>query len=555
MPINLTPVQTLALAGLLKNNNDTALNQQQGFSVSESLITAVGQFGTAEISGISQSCLNNNGPAVIAAIKQLPGCLTGYADAALRSQFVADIDYNNIVNAVLYQAQSLDQFGMMGLIKNFQSAYVFCSSSYNTLSMINTAGRLNLAAGDLGFLFNNFDDLVTMGISNQFGSLSSAGFQQLVTNIEDFGTMFSTSDLASCFSIPSLIRNLFNHGFVDDIVRVLNQDNISVDRIDVISNYLLTAALNKLQPVTVKRMIAATNYRAGSGKVPVRITDVLDPEQAFGGAALGLVPTFDALSTKLVAVFGQRPAVKTMSELGKTLKSFQQPNLKNLTRLNSDRVGYTNAFNSASLSALGTGTGPYKNPTMRDVIGSYIGDPYTALIQNLLDIQSAVITTNEGQAVIKALAQASVNRADTAKDAELGLALSKAVDQLITSTNVTIRRSLNVGIADFKHLLSALAQERQNQQLAGITASTSNGSISECFGFVVTLATLYQDPEQIGYGDLVRKACADNIYGDAIKNAIIEGYNQSIMDNLGVEVSNVVDPSQFSGPDQDSCCP
>ena len=80
--------------------------------------------------------------------------------------------------------------------------------------------------------------------------------------------------------------------------------------------------------------------------------------------------------------------------------------------------------------------------------------------------------------------------------------------------------------------------------------------------FVVELAGLYNDTNGLGYGDFVKAAAADNIYGEAIRSVIDEGYNQSIMNDLAVEVANVIDPSSSVQQLQNNqsiytaqCCP
>lgn len=552
---NFTPLQTLALAGLLQTSDKT-----QSFSSSQDLLRAISQFGFSPFTQSSQRCFNTNGSLVISAVKNLPGCLTGYVAVNYRTNIPHsyEIDYNNLITSVLQQSLDIGQNGAVTLTKIMRNCYDFCLNSYQTYSIIAKTQQAALPRNTSGFLYSNLTDFATVGVSNQFGDLTSPEYKELCTNLINFGTMFNVSDLNSAFTVQSMILNLLSQGFVDDLANVLNQDGISVADVSATQATLLIAALKKLPKISVKNIIEKTGYRSGSGNAITTITEVLDPNIAFGIQARNLIGNFDNLGKKASAVFGQSTSMTWAYELGNVLQSIRPVGTNYLTVLDSSLDNFKQAYSITNLAGLGQGSGIYHNPTMNDMLSSYSGGRYVDLINQLVAAQTQVAETAQGRALLSALDQAYQNRNDITLDSDLAAGIDSATQSLLSSKETPVVNGLNIGQDQFTRILDMLVKEKKNLNDAGIDLKAIKGTVNDAMAFVQNLPGLNTDEEQIGYGEFVRAVCANNIYGEAIKTAIDEGYNQILLNSLGVEVKNTLINTQLTGPqslDSAQCCP
>lgn len=542
MATPLTLTQTVALSGLIRTS---ATSIEEGMAISQLLINQVDQFGSSGLSAASQSCINNNGPEVVDAVKELPSCITGYLDLAQRSRVPASISLvgDNLLRDLIEQAQSLTRNGVIGLVDHIQGAYVFCLSSYDALGALYAAQQIDIGSQGLGFLFETIDDVLTMGMTNQFGNIDTDAYRELCTNLVGFGSMFPGNDLSRCFRPASVITQLFRLGFNNIIADALNSENISVDNYSSVADSVLIAVLNKLSESQVKQIVTASNFTAGSKQTIKRLGDIFNDTVLLGPAAKTIVSSLSSLQDKLVAVFGLSPNIDNISALGSQMARFRQPSLSHMPVLASDRSNYKQTLTLEGLSqTMGQGSGVFGNPTMFDVLGSFVGAGYTDLIGNILKVHASLSALPEGQSLLAALNAAFQQRLNTAADTTNAAAIRSAAAGLLNSTNPKIREGLNTATADFNRVLDKLINEKTNQSLAKIDTANTLGSVAQSMSFVVELAGLYNDTNGLGYGDFVKAAAADNIYGEAIRSVIDEGYNQSIMNDLAVEVANVIDP-------------
>jgi hypothetical protein len=370
--------------------------------------------------------------------------------------------------------------------------------------------------------------------------------------------MINVSDLNSAFTVQSMILNLLSQGFVDDLANVLNQDGISVADVSTTQATLLIAALKKLSKISVKNIIEKTGYRSGSGNAITTITEVLDPNIAFGIQARNLIGNFDNLGKKASAVFGQSTSMTWVYELGTVLQAVRPVETNYLTVLDSSLDNFKQAYSITNLAGLGQGSGIYHNPTMIDMLSSYSGGRYVDLINQLVNAQTQVAETAPGRALLSALDQAYQNRNDITLDSQLAAGIDSAIQSLLSSKETPVVNGLNIGQDQFTRILDILVKEKKNLNDAGIDLKSIKGTVNDAMAFVQNLPGLNTDEEQIGYGEFVRAVCANNIYGEAIKTAIDEGYNQILLNSLGVEVKNTLINTQLTGPqslDSAQCCP
>jgi len=557
MQEKMTPLQTLALAGILQNSLE---NTKQCFSLSSDLLTAISNFGQSPFASLSQNCLNSNGPKVIAAIKNMPGFLTGYVQEQYKSQVPGniDIDYNNLINGLLTQSTNLTKIGNIGIISLLQKSNDFCSANYQIYKMISQMATKNSLSNTAGYKYLTPGDMVTIGFSNQFGDLSSQAFRQFCTNLIDFGTMFSASDVSLMFRASSLIRNLFRKGFTEVLATALNNEGVSVSAIENTQESILIRALNNVPIGYVRTIIEVTGYRSGSGQTITMLGQVLDYKIAFGPLAKTLFADFDDLTKKMIAVLGLSTNLSFVNDLGLTMQNIRTPKLSSLEVLSSDTVTYADTLKTASLSSLGTGSGIYGNPTIKDLLGSFAGVEYVKYLKIIIQAHTELIQTVRGKALVDSLTQAFTNRASFELDDELAATVNLAYTAMVSETQTSVVRILNSGQDSFNRIFEMLVKEKRNLALAGIDYNNSNFSISDVMTFVLNLPNLHLDTESLGYGNFIQSICSNNIYGEAVRAAIDEGFNQTLLNNVGIEVVNTLITDQPIGDqanDSTQCCP
>jgi hypothetical protein len=411
------------------------------------------------------------------------------------------------------------------------------------MSLLYAAQQKKLQNKDIGFLFETMDDLITMGITNQFDDIKSQAYQELCKNITQFGNMFNARDLSKCFTPSSLIDHLLTLGYTQIIANALNSENISITEYSSIFDKTLIHILNKISANNVADIAKSVLFRSGSGLPLTQLGDLFNINFLFGSNARTLVPNLNTLQDKLVAVFGVNPRINNLGELGQAMSKFRQPKLNHLSVLATDSQLYSESFSLEGLEqTLGRGSGVFNNPTMSDVLGSFVGFNYNQNLTTLLEVHEKLLASSEGKNLLTALNTAYQQRSSADTDSTSAQLIINSAKSLISSNNANIIEGLNIASAAFNRILNLLINEKVNQRLANIDSASTLGSVAQSIAFVVELVDLHDNSNGLNYGDFVRAACANNIYGEAIQSVIDEGYNQSIMNDLAVKVANFIEP-------------
>jgi hypothetical protein len=273
-------------------------------------------------------------------------------------------------------------------------------------------------------------------------------------------------------------------------------------------------------------------------QTPRSLNDLLDPTYMLSpGAmnAMGLKPGsgvtgLKSLGNTLTNIGAPMSGTSASALLG-GMQTKVGPYLSSLTSLVPASV-------SASLSPmLGAGSSPFGTPTMTDMMGSLSG-VHTPSFQNINTQFNSISGSPTGQALTTAL-----TTMNTALTANVGTAsayssLQTAVTNFNTQANANsgLSGALNSAMASVGTITAQLSKELSNFSLAGINLSSPPsvpGGSGPTLSFASKLHSLGVDKLQLGHNDVLNGAATNDLTGDAIKGALLEGKNVAAMAGAG----------------------
>lgn len=521
-----------------------------GLSIPGELSSACGSFCNGGISGIAQQCMGACGPAVQGALSKLPGPLTGLCNGGFQSLIPSGMNFptSNLIDGVLGQAQSYLKNGVPGLTECITSAKAFCENSFNLSGSLMQAASFNIAGGDLGHKFTSIQDLCTGGLSNAFGDIAGAPFKELTSGLEKLGSMCNPSELVKSFTPAGLVENLSAQGFGDKFLGALENHGVALESLSSANPKDILAAISEVPKGVVEKIVDATGFSTASGGVLENLKDVLNPLTTIGQQGSSLINnSFSTLTEKLTDVVGERFDADNWQHIGGFLAEVEPPKLDFLKDIAGDQVRYQSVFSPNGLvNLVGSGTGIFGNPTMTDVMGSVIGAGFISQIATMTSVQDQILQTPAGQNLKTALETAYNNSSNEFYDQEYANDILAAAEPFINPSTEELREQMNSANRAFEEVFHRLLLEKKNLATAQIVPEEITGSTAGVMGFVGDLHSVHNDEAQIGIREFIEQAAAPNIYGEAIKAAIVEGKNIAVMRQQGIEFVQRTDPVAYA---------
>jgi hypothetical protein len=520
-----TPVQAVACAGLLQNT---------GFEIPNSFKSTVTTFNNCELTQACQTALSASpSDAVRTALLAVPGYLTGMVSTSLQSSVPSNIlssfNFNNLVADVRTQADRVMTNGAIGLTDIMTQVNAFCTNSFDTMGSFDS--YKNLTFSDFGHTINSYKDFITGGLNSQFSDVVGgtnkqigtvpSGFSVLVNELDNFGSMYDITQLSKLADPRSLCSNLINQGFYF-ISQSLVDAGVDVSNLDTADIRQVNQVLASTTGVELTRVINVTKFV--SYKPLTSLLDVMDINKILSPKASGAAgSSLTALSNKLVNMGGE---FKSFADLKSTYQSISSIDLPHLDGMSD--MAPVDLF-SNSYARLGTGVGPFNNPTISDIIGSVGGVGYTENIAAMTAAQTGLLNTTLGQALKTAI----TNR--------VAVNITNASAAIVNSTDPAIVAIKTAGQNAYINTFNKLLVERKNLALSGINLAESVGSNSGITAFVLDLHNIKQDPMMLQYADMIDILASDSVYGEAITASMIEGSNLRLLNSRGIQSYTKVD--------------
>lgn len=509
-----------------------------GLAIPAPFAAACQGFITGGVSGLAQTALGACGPLVQSALGSLPGGLTGILTGPTAASLgELGINTDNMVGSCFGQAQQLFSNEVTGIMETAAAANSFCEGSFDIRSALDQAQSLNLPGGSLGFNIKSIGDAITGGI----GQITNDA-KTFFSNFEKIGTMLDPTDLAKSCTPAGFAENLCNQGFGEPVLSALNEVGIAnVGELVTANDALITQALDSIPKEQIAAIVEKTGYQGTVNK----LTDVLKE--------------FGAEVQKAAVAIGTNPLVNTFPELGQTLSQITQPVIPILDAANTDRNAWNDYFIDPDTvkSKVGSGTGIFGNPTLADVIGVAAGLGFTDRILSMTASQQRVLATPEGQALQTALNNAI---ADPGNDASNAAAITAAAAAFNNPASETLAKEVFILNENFNGVANKLLTEKQNLAAARIEIADNTGSVDSLLSFVQSLHTMHEDPKGLGYAEFIIALTTNDVYGEAIRAAILEGKNLKLLELIGVVPNTRLDTEAYAQQvlaqrSIDTCCP
>ena len=555
-----TPIQSIAACGILGNRDSLP-----ALGVSDRLISLAASFSGQGISGLSQSCVNQCGPNVQAAIREMPAFLTGIAAPGQRNRIPVgiEIDSNNIVGAVLTQAQGYLQHGQLGLLETIQTVQGFVQSSFTALASVKKSASVNLVNKELGHIFKSVEDLATGGISNQFGDVGALAYRELCANIRSFGDLFASTNLTQAFTPVSLVRNLIKNGFYEIISAPLVRQGISIDKIDSADPAAIMTALDMVGRTQLQNIFSQTDFTPPGLDKITKMSDVFVPNIILGTNAQTIAANLEVLGDKISTVLGNSPIASSWIDIADVMLSIAPTNSGQLAGLAGDINTWQRTLSTDAMQdVVGRGNGIFGNPTFGDVLGTLVGDGYTDQIQAIQDAHSDLLKTNAGIGLRQALQSALAQAGTEAADVSTAEAIRTAYRAVMAVNDPALISRFNIANQYIEDIFDRLIKEKLNLRSARVDLTETRADVSNVVAFVQDLHFAHDDANELGYARFINMDSTTNIYGEAVRAAIVEGANLNKLQSIGVQPRTSANIEEFTAQQQlqrqsslQGCCP
>ena len=513
-----TGTSIIANLGILKNT---------GLGVNTALINAVTTFNTTNISGSVQRILPNASSELKDILELAPVSFTGFLPTGIT--VLPGIIETNIPQSVLNQANLLfadssSNFSVSGFIYIYGAASAYCSQSASMQNTISAARAKSFS--DLGVQFNNYTDVITGGISNQF-KLSAV--PALAAELPNLGTMFDTTILSRISDLGTFVTNLYNLGLGDvgNLQKMVEENEITLDFIDEAEKNLLLKIFEKITGNDLHFIIKSTSFKPFNLGDIRTLADVLNINKLFSSAALdalGPNPSLDSLANKLSNIGGK---FVSMAEIGKFLSGL---NLTTFSEMQSLRSFLPDNLAEDLNSIISKGSGTGGSIIINDLIGSASGINYANRISNVVDIQRKLLETDADIASFKDYLDQIANGTTVN---------NKVISDLIAkiSSKSTLINILEKANQEIILCAESLVREKQNLQKANIVPGSGKASITDVQNFVSNLNKLSPNNDTLNLGNFLSNLATNDVYGEAIKASIVEGQNLTRMAAFGINVN------------------
>jgi hypothetical protein len=512
---------------------------------------------------------------------------------------------NTTAGGILTQAQAILPAGGAGGdpssgIKSFMSVFngstAFGSASAEYSAALAQFGNKSFA--DLGINMSNFQDVITNGTSSitrgfqavankaatdAFGSVASVldpnllakgkaafasnalseGLQTVGGGLKNFGTLFDFTQPVG-LGPKNLVASLQKQGLADrnginDLIYEAGYDPMNLAQVP---DSVLTSVLDQVKGGDLDKIIKQTGanpyqtVRSAAGLL--QANNLLPPQAAM---ALGIIDKGPAALKALGS---------TLSNLGTSINNFKMSDFmsgmetKALQYLGQVKQLIPTDVKTALAPILGSGSGLFGNPQMKDMIGAAAGIGYTPNLKTAGTNVTRLQNTPEGaaltaasqayQAAIAGLTPEEIQTALADPMSPVAIAADGVNAALVAfqpgNVSSTIQGIVtNIGTAATA-CVTNLTKEVQNLALAGLKMvdnlgkaieQTVNSSYQSILAFGNRLHKMGRDIQNLGFNDFLPKMATGNVAGDALKATLIEGRNVARSSAIGQPTPIIAD--------------
>jgi hypothetical protein len=347
----------------------------------------------------------------------------------------------------------------------------------------------------------------------------------LSRGIRRFGTAYDVTKLNKLGDPATFIQNLIDHGFAENGQNgvYLIGGNMLPQTWQTDDADTLVIFLSKIAGTTLTKIIEQTNITPNS---PItNLSQLLDLSKIFDSTELAVVPggNFAGLANEFINLGGR---FKSFTEVADLLNDIEVPTLAYLD-------AYTDIISDsdyANLSAsLGTGTGTMGNPTITDVMGSIAGVAHSTALTTINSCLTTALSSTAGTELNTNLSNV-VAQCATGTGSQIDNAFAALWTAANTFNSTTALRSMaTTGNSAITAMQSQVTTELHNLALAGISLdNTTSAGVNGILSMVNNLHDYGVDAQGLNYVTLFEGCRQNNVGGDAVHAALVEGRNLAV---------------------------
>jgi hypothetical protein len=509
----ITPVLAFSAAGML---NNTGI----GLDKITSAVSAVA--GTAVLSPITAAIAS--APAALAGLGSLSPL--AFAANSIPANLIAGV--TAAVPGVSTLTESLqtwagNTFG--GAVAPFAQTLGqlqgFATNAFQTLGAVEIASNLDFS--DLGINAKNYVDALSGGLGNLVSQNLpdvQGALGILATDIQKTGALLNFNNLSTLGSPGALVTNLVNSGLgnVGGIADKLVSAGVNLTDINnpaysgVVSRVLNTVSGADLGTI-------AKQLEASLPDTVRTAADLLSVEKLLPSVPLGF-NSFADLGNQLSG-FVQKSGLKSAENFGNLLKQMEIPQLDQLKGV---QQVMPDSVKQIYTSVLGSGSGPYNNPTLTDMLGTVTGLNIAPVQGTLTRALDAIAGLSQGQDLIN-IANSMID----APELELPDLRAEYEDKLaeIASLPSTELQSLfSDARAAWESQAQGVISEKSLYDLAGVNFEFR--SLTDRNSVLSLASNLHEagiDQFSLGSSEIFEALATSDVYGEAVQAALVEGRN------------------------------
>ena len=397
-------------------------------------------------------------------------------------------------------------------------------------SGLSSMGSLPSLSGDLGAL-GKFGDLANTGSSGLMSPGGIAG-QMLNNGLGGVGNLGSNlSNLG--ISGPTALNSFSNQAPIQGVL-----NNISGTNLDTMQNLMGSSVpnLSNLGQLTDITKSLPNSY----GSLPEGVTD------------------FNGFSKQLNTV-GNFRNVGTLGNLGDMMANVEEPtNFKYINAPGSLVTPLDVTFMSDTLTGGFPGSGPYGSLTTKDMIGTAAGYVHDETLpkatlginqlqdlgrsQRLTELYGHITSTVQGQYGIEnEIHVPSVGMFTDRSSAVIGITqqVENEMYGIMTSPDTRVLEAATMVDDNFRASSNQVMIEKKRLMANGIDLNEfSPMSTSSILSFAQELPQY--GVSQYDAGEYIERCATDNRYGEAVRLSMIEGRNQQVFANYGLDLNNFI---------------
>ena len=513
-----TCLAAMAMVGLITGS---------GVGVSRELQGAIGIYKSLGIlSGVIQGRYGQYTPAIIALLLLLPAFMNGTTPGGIE---LPGGPNNDIVGLVLATAVLIAAMGPAKFASYMGQAAAYAAVTFAVQGIM--AACRGQEFNDMGFQFNNCQDVATGGITNQFDADLTT---QIGAEMPNLGTMFSTRDLSYLANPGTLAKNLLDQGLADTggLGTKLTDLGMDLKNLPEENSIAILGVLATITGTSFLEMVGLTNFKPYNLAAMRSLADVFRVDLVFSPAISSKIPTFAVLANKLGNIGGTFGSFTDVGAFYSSVETTPYPRLNALPRPLPDTL------NLDLTSHMGAGTGVFGQPIATDIVGSAAGIGYTDNIRNCANTQRELIANDSD---VRGLHQYL-----SANSQPNELILAGLIAAVINKPG--LQPTLNQANGQYINMSTQIANEKRNQSIAGLQfgANAPTGSMLGVMSLGQQIPGFAVDPMQLGLGNQLANMATDDVYGDAIQSSLQESRNLNRMQVFGINPGTKMDPMAYS---------